>query len=88
MKKSFVLGFVLKRLSEASTWRGIVLVLTSFGIVLEPELKEAIITLGLAIVGVIGVVTADKGTEYIDSMDVIEPETPVNQNNEVLKESP
>ena len=52
-------GFFLRRLKEPSTWRGIILMLTTFGVVLEPTQKEAIITAGLAIVGVLGAFLPD-----------------------------
>ena len=46
---------MIDRLKQESTWRGIILLLTAFGIQLEPELQTAIITVGLAIVGAINV---------------------------------
>lgn len=45
---------------EPSTWRGLVLVLTACGANLSPEQREAIITIGLAIAGSIGVLFPDK----------------------------
>lgn len=53
-------AYILKRLKEPSTWRGIVLLTTAFGVPLNPELQEAIIATGLAAAGLIGVVTQDK----------------------------
>lgn len=47
-------NYVLSRANEASTWRGIVLLLTAFGIHLGPEQAEAVIVLGLGTAGVIG----------------------------------
>jgi hypothetical protein len=44
---------------EPSTWRGIVMVLTSFGIVTSPDIQEAIIAVGLAVSGLIGIVFSD-----------------------------
>lgn len=41
--------------SEASTWRGLVLIVTAFGIQLDPAQIDAIVTAGLAIHGLIGV---------------------------------
>lgn len=49
-----------QRLSEASTWRGLAMLLTAVGISVKPELMEPIIVAGTGIAGVIGVVTADK----------------------------
>jgi hypothetical protein len=51
---------ILERLSEPSTWRGIVALLTAFGIGISPEQMQLIITAGLAVIGVIGAFTKDK----------------------------
>lgn len=55
-----MLQFILERGKEASTWRGLVAIVTAAGVTLSPELGEAIVALGLAVIGIIGVVTADK----------------------------
>lgn len=52
--------FILNRGKEASTWRGIVALLTAAGVALSPEQSEAVVALGLAVIGAIGVFTADK----------------------------
>jgi hypothetical protein len=46
---------LLDRLSENSTWRGIILLVTAAGVTLSPEHQNALMALGLAIVGVINV---------------------------------
>lgn len=51
--------YILERLEEPSTWRGIVLLLTALGVQLEPHQIEAIIPVGLAIVGAINVFKKD-----------------------------
>ena len=51
--------YLINRLQEPSTWRGLVLIATAIGVKLEPEQFEAIITIGLAIVGAINVVKKD-----------------------------
>jgi hypothetical protein len=53
-------AYLLERLKEASTWRGIVALLTAIGVSLSPAQGEAIIALGLAAIGTLGVFTADK----------------------------
>jgi len=53
-------SYIFDRLKEASTWRGITLFLTALGIPMAPGMSEAIISAGLAITGLIGVVTKDK----------------------------
>lgn len=52
--------FILARGKEASSWRGLVALLTAVGVTLSPEQAEAIVALGLAVIGAIGVFTADK----------------------------
>lgn len=49
--------YIIDRLSEASTWRGIVLLLTAFGVSLSPDQGEAVVTVGLAVAGLVGVAT-------------------------------
>ncbi len=51
--------FVLARLSEATTWRGIFLLLTAAGVYTRPELQNAITAVGLSLTGLIGVVIPD-----------------------------
>jgi hypothetical protein len=46
--------YLLDQLAQASTWRGIAMLLTAFGINLAPEQTTAIITAGMATSGVIG----------------------------------
>jgi len=52
--------YIVERLKEPSTWRGIVAFLTGIGVAISPEQKEAIITGGLALMGLLGVFTKDK----------------------------
>lgn len=53
------LKFIKERAKEASTWRGLILVLAAFGVEVSPEMSEEIVKLGLALAGVIGLVTKD-----------------------------
>lgn len=55
-----MIKFLLDRAKEPSTWRGIVAILTAAGVTLSPEQGEAIIALGLAVIGAIGVFSKDK----------------------------
>jgi hypothetical protein len=57
------MNYLLERLKEPSTWRGFILIATSFGLVLSPEKQEAILFLGLFCSGFIGVTTKDKVKE-------------------------
>lgn len=49
------LDWLLARLGESSTWRGIILILTGLGITIDPDRIAAITAAGLAIVGLINV---------------------------------
>jgi hypothetical protein len=53
--------FFLARLKEPSSWRAAIWVATSFGLVaFKGEQAEAIIALGMALSGAVGIVTPDK----------------------------
>ena len=52
-------SYLIDRAKEPSTWRGIVLLLTAAGVPVAPAMSEAIVSVGLAVAGLIGVVTAD-----------------------------
>ena len=53
-------AYILERLKEPSTWRGIVMLLTAAGIPIAPQMQDVIISAGLALVGLIGAATPDK----------------------------
>jgi hypothetical protein len=55
-----MIDYLIDRLSEASTWRGILAFLTAAGVATSPEQAEAIIAGGLALIGIVGVFTRDK----------------------------
>jgi hypothetical protein len=52
-----MIQYILDRASEPSSWRGVVFLLTSAGLGIAPELSNAIITAGVALAGLLGVVT-------------------------------
>lgn len=52
--------WLLRRLREPSTWRGIIWIATSVGVTLSPEVWEYIITAGMALAGLVGVLTREK----------------------------
>ena len=52
-------SYLLARAKEPSTWRGAILFLTAIGIPIAPQLGEAIVSVGLALAGLVGVVTPD-----------------------------
>lgn len=51
--------YILDRLKEASTWRGLVLIATACGTAISPEQQEAIVTVGLLVAGMIGAAVPD-----------------------------
>lgn len=52
-------SYLMKRLSEPSSWRGLVAILTAAGVALTPSQANAVIALGLAVIGAIGAFTPD-----------------------------
>lgn len=57
VKASF--RFLLARLSEISTYKGIVLGLTGLGVAVRPEVAAAVTSIGLGITGLIGIFFPD-----------------------------
>ena len=55
-----VLNWLLARLREPSSWRGIVWLLTVFGLAIKPGQAEAIVTAGMALAGLLGVFLSDE----------------------------
>ena len=55
--------YILDRLKEPSSWRGLVMIATAFGVSVNPELLTSIITVGTGLAGVIGFVFKDKVAE-------------------------
>ena len=52
-------GYLLDRMREPSTWRGVIALLTAVGVTLSPEQQTAVIALGLAVIGAVGVFLPD-----------------------------
>ena len=55
--------YIIDRLKEPSSWRGLVMIATAFGVSVNPELLSSIIAAGTGLAGIIGVVFKDKGAE-------------------------
>lgn len=51
--------YVVNRAKEASTWRGVVMLLTAVGLKITPEMADAIISVGIAVAGLIGMLLPD-----------------------------
>lgn len=62
--------FLAERLREPSTWRGLVWALTASGIALKPEQVDAIIAVGMALAGLIGVFSSEKPARVEITMPV------------------
>lgn len=69
------LGFIVEKLKEPSTWRGFVWLATAFGLVIDANQKEAIVTLGITLSGLISVF-AEKGNSLTpdDIAKIVEKE--------------
>ena len=52
-------AYILARAKEPSTWRGFILLLTAIGVPIAPAMADAIVSAGLAIAGMIGVIAPD-----------------------------
>jgi len=55
-----LLNYLLDRFSESSTWRGGILLLTAFGITIDPATSNAILGAGLGVIGLINVLRKSK----------------------------
>lgn len=53
-------SYLLSRIAEPSTWRGLFLLATVAGINISPEQQQAILTAGLGLVGLVGAFMPDK----------------------------
>ena len=52
--------YLLERLNEPSTWRGILGMLTAVGVKLRPDMMEAIISAGMSAMALINIVRKEK----------------------------
>lgn len=53
------MDYVVERLKEPSTWRGLIWVASSAGLIISPDSAEAIVTLGMLSAGLVGVIASD-----------------------------
>ncbi len=54
------MNWIIERLQEPSTWRGLTMLATAAGVTISPELMPHIVATGTAVAGLLGVVTKDK----------------------------
>lgn len=64
--------WLLARLKEASTWRGIIWMLAAFGLSLRPDQAEAIVMAGMALAGLFGVFLPDEAKKTRNELPPIE----------------
>lgn len=72
--------WVLDRLQEGNTWRGLIWLLTAAGIAVSPELAEKIAVAGMALAGLLGVVMKEQANKVETVL------SSVTQANDVLDE--
>lgn len=85
-----IIRFLLDRLDERSTWRGLILLLSAFGVSLDPQLSEAIIVFALGMVGLIeallpepnGKIHKSKPTESQSTVSRVQPMPSSPDSNE------
>lgn len=54
------MDYLISRLKEKSTWLGMLAIVTSFGVVISPELSAAIGTLGTGLAGLVLVIIKER----------------------------
>ena len=52
--------WLLDRLKEANTWYGLTAIATSAGITVDPDLTREVISTGVAVAGLVSVITKEK----------------------------
>ena len=65
-----IINFILERLKEPSTWRGIIWLLSSFGVVLDPEQSDAIVATAMSLVGLIAMFTSDQKAQIVKEAQI------------------
>jgi len=54
-KPKITMNAIIEKLREESTWKGLIAIAMACGIHLDPELQNSILTVGLAIMGLINI---------------------------------
>lgn len=52
--------YIVDRLKEPSSWRGLVMLATAFGVTVTPDLVTSIVAAGTGLAGIIGFAFKDK----------------------------
>lgn len=56
---SMVVSYIIARLKEPSTWRGLILMITSAGVTFSPDQINALVAVGLCAAGAVGAFVPD-----------------------------
>lgn len=85
-----LIDWLLSRLQEASTWRGIIGVLTSAGVVISPDKASAIIATGLALMGLVNILRNEKNqiTKVVTNQLNQPQQTPTTNESPVANPTP
>lgn len=59
--------YIITRLQERSTWLGLIALAAGLGLGVDPALAEYIISIGVSLAGLVGVVTPDKAQNNDDN---------------------
>lgn len=57
------MDYIIKRLKERSTWLGLISLATGLGAYINPAYVEIIISAGVSIAGLFGIVSPDKNND-------------------------
>jgi|PlaIllAssembly_1097288.scaffolds.fasta_scaffold00009_20 hypothetical protein len=68
--KQIIIKYILARLREASTWRGIIMLIAGTWATQHPEQAEAIIPIAIAIVGSIGAFLPDNKNTAAENAEI------------------
>lgn len=66
--------WVIERFREPSTWRGLVWLITAFGVTLEPAAWEYITAIGMALAGLLGILLKEQSAHVrveLPSIDLV-----------------
>lgn len=61
-------NLIMNYLSQSSTYKGIFTILAACGIIVSPDLSNAIIALALAVIGLIDVIVDERAGEKIQKL--------------------
>lgn len=84
--KNMIIQYVLARLREPSTWRGIIMLIAGGWATRNPDQLDAIIPVAMAIVGAVGAFIPDKKLNSISVDEEIEEEKTPSFKSESSKQ--